>query len=159
MLSKKCLVYKMETSVFWHITEISAQNLVENDRMEVPHLFVHPNHQKSKTVSSLFGYVLGILSKFGQGQNLVKDKDNFESSQKGPVLSVSCQASGPWRQSSDYGDWRVFSQSLETKAQLDRSTCEDGEDNRRYNAGVGADKQFLWWMERSCWQMYHLNEM
>ena len=30
---------KRETFVFWHMTEISARNLVQNDRTDVPHLF------------------------------------------------------------------------------------------------------------------------
>ena len=58
---KKNLFHETETFVFRHMTEISAQNLVGNDRMDVPHLFEFVKiirNQENPVLIKIYGWHL-----------------------------------------------------------------------------------------------------
>ena len=80
---KKVFFCKTETFVFWHMTEISARNLVENDRTDVPHLFGFGKiirNQENQILIKVYGW---HFVKIWSGLEVGQKSQNLESSQNG----------------------------------------------------------------------------
>ena len=68
------------------MTEISARNLVENDRTDVPHLFGFVKIISEK-IRSLLGYMVGNLVEELSSLEDDRKSQHFESSQNGLAYS------------------------------------------------------------------------